>query len=330
MQKLNSSLDYLEKGLKIYKYDEEKFKFNKMLDEYKVKLNNFDDKLGKISYDFKNNKLVSKNVFESIKDYYKDNFDVELLKNKNSKKMDSIVEKYLEGILWVFEEYYNNFNISANRDTANKWFYPYSNSPLLTQIYYYLDKRNNFKNIYLNLQKYILDRKEFFNSLESLVYVSSKNVLKELVPKEYIKFLNNKNYFPDLDKISDEIWNSEISDQIYCSEPYLNKCNLIILKKLKFDDKQFLKDIRKIKLGTVDSERKGSSTGIDNRFIFNYKFEKISISQVRQKFLNTKKYKYHKDNYKDKGLLSDKIKYKFYKKKIKIKNKLIFLNNNLF
>ena len=59
MQKLNSSLDYLEKGLKIYKYDEEKFKFNKMLDEYKVKLNNF-DKLGKISFSFKNNKLIKK------------------------------------------------------------------------------------------------------------------------------------------------------------------------------------------------------------------------------------------------------------------------------
>ena len=41
----------------------------------------------------------------------------------------------------------------------------------------------------------------FFNSLESLVYIKFKKCFKRTSSKNYIKFLNNKNYFPDLDKI---------------------------------------------------------------------------------------------------------------------------------
>ena len=85
-----------------------------MIDNYYNKLN-------------KHNKIKLGNPLNfnnSVEEYYKFYF--------NNKSKDIIIKEYLEGLYWINEYYFND-------RIANKWFYKNFKSPLLVDIYNFLD-----------------------------------------------------------------------------------------------------------------------------------------------------------------------------------------------
>jgi 5'-3' exonuclease len=300
MNKLNESYD---NNFELYDYDKEIFKVNYMLDEYKEIFNNKNIKLGKLNID--NNFNITKESYKLSSKKYYDNFF-------NDKK-NNIVESYIEGLLWVFDYYYNQFDKKLLNDYSNIWYYKYEHAPLITDIYYYLqNNKNKLDNI--NLNKYFIKSDNFFKTLEHLMYVSPPSTLYELVPKYYHHFLKNNNYYPNMNQIINNIINKK-NDEIDCSGAlFFSKCNLKILSK-NININSFIKDIRKIKLKKNDDIVRN---GLDNEVVV-YKYSKIiKLNEVKRaknyyaEYIN--KYILHKKNYKETGLLSEKIIYKYYQK----------------
>lgn len=218
-------------------YQKELYKFDKMLDEYYVKFN-----AGPL--------LLSQ---DKIVPYYQKYFNVKLFgeKNKMTKEATKVMEEYLEGLLWVFNFYYND------RTYINTWCYAHERSPLLTHFIAYLDsiEREEFQRIYQELPKYHVKKlSTYFTPLEQLCFVSPlvENTLK-LLPKNYQEFITTnpfmKKYYINIKEVVNKLWNDKVSPDIDCKGiPYFNKC---ILKQLHRttteEDKEFLKEIRKVK-----------------------------------------------------------------------------------
>jgi hypothetical protein len=80
------------------------------------------------------------------------------------------------------------------------------------------------------------------NKLEHYIYVNSKSKLTSKstsVPERYLSIINSDDeIFPDLDIIVENLWNGTNTENIIdCRRvAYLNKCNLVGLKMIKFDD----------------------------------------------------------------------------------------------
>jgi 5'-3' exonuclease len=195
--------------LSVPKYDKELFQFENMLDQYVDKLNAYKLDLGYISVDHKTYHFKSEDILKGVKRYYKDFFDIDDI-DINNDKMKQLVQHYIDGLLWVFEYYFNNYNEDYHRKNANIWFYPYTHAPLLTQIYQLIKtKEKNYIDKTINrLTKFIIPRTSFFNCLEQLMYVNPNTVLKLLAPKEYHKVLTTE-YYPDLNKLVDDLWNNK-------------------------------------------------------------------------------------------------------------------------
>jgi hypothetical protein len=173
--------------------------------------------------------------------------------------MEKLIEDYIEGLIWVFDFYFNNFNIEENRLNADHWYYEHSHGPLLTQIYYFL-KNKSGNQTYLdglqkNLDKYKVKRDEFFNSLEHLMYVSPIPLVSEIVPDELKDFAKNKQFYPDIDRIVNSIYSGKnIRDKkgrrlIDCrGKIFLTKCDILLEDWSWEKDKKFLKSIREVEL----------------------------------------------------------------------------------
>jgi len=217
-------------------YQKELYKFEKMLDEYYVKFNAGPLRLSK----------------DKIVPYYQKYFDVKLYDDKNhlTHGANKVMEEYLEGLLWVFNSYYND------RTYVNIWYYPHERTPLLSDFVSYIDSidRDHFQKIYQSLPKYYVKKlSTYFNPLEQLCAVSplTENTLK-LLPENYQNYLTTdphmKKYFLNIKEIVDKLWNEKVSPDIDCRGiPYFNKC---ILKQLHRTttkgDQDFLKELRKI------------------------------------------------------------------------------------
>lgn len=227
-------------------YNKELLKFNNMLDEYNIKFNSTFLDLS----------------FKNINNYYREYFDIELNKsNKLSIEANNVMYDYIEGLLWVFNYYFNDTSYIST------WYYRHERSPLLQHISQYLDSIDItlFVTIFDNLESYkVKSLKKYFNPLEQLIYVSpmTNNVIS-LLPSSYKKFLLLKNdqflnnFFIDTELIVDKLWKSDKSTIIDCkSIPYLNKCFLKPLVKYNnSDDQIFLKIIRNIKKSKISIKR---------------------------------------------------------------------------
>jgi 5'-3' exonuclease len=309
-KKYTSRLDYLGNNVKLLDFDKEITQFENMLDEYNNKLNNNELILGKIWIDKKNYNLEYNNIFDDINKYYKHFFNIKIEKGINNTNTNKMVEKYMEGIMWVFNYYYNYFNINENREYAHTWHYRYAKAPLLKQIYYYLKKNNNLDFINKNItKKYIVERHNFFDCLEHFLYTSPPKNIKTLAPKEYINLTKNKKFYIDMDRIIDNIWKNKSNNEIDCTgEIFLSKCHFTKVIKLNINDLNFIKEIRKIKLDEEKSVLKGSRYGI-NKILEHEYFKTTSLDNIKN---NNNKYK---KKYIDNKNMNDKIKYKYFKYK---------------
>ena len=214
--KLEKSLDNLDESLKITKYDEEIFKLDNMLDEYTKKLNAQPLDLAYVSVDTKSYMWKAEPINKSVEKYYKNIFGV------NMTNVDVICEQYIEGLVWVLDYYYNK------NDDANIWFYKYTNSPLLTQIYDFMIKQNDdyLINVQDNLDKYKIDINKFFKKEEHLIYVSPISAYPQIVPDKY-KNTIKKIKFIDVNQIINDIMSKDVSTEIDCRGiNFLNSCHV--------------------------------------------------------------------------------------------------------
>lgn len=245
-ERLEKTLDAIDPRLKITKYDEEIFKLDNMLDEYNKKLNAQNLNLGFVTVDPKSYVWKTESIEEGIKRYYYDFFGITDIKMTNP-KMKKIVNEYIEGLIWVFDYYYN---IKGNKSTI--WFYKYTHAPLLTQIYFYLKDQDDeyILGLQKGLKKYEVDEKDYFKPSEHLMYVSAITEYPEIIPKEYQGKIKKIKTI-DINRIVDEVWRKESSDEIDCRGVlFLNKCHINeihpdndILESYE-DDKKFLKLLR--------------------------------------------------------------------------------------
>jgi hypothetical protein len=225
-----------------------------MLDEYRIKFNAGPLDLTK----------------DKIPKYYDEYFGVEHIydpkdKLKLSPESNYVIHEYLEGLIWVFDYYFND------KSYVNTWSYRHERAPLLKHISLFLDSIDTeyVQNIHTNLKKYQVDTLDtFFNPIEQLIYVSplTEDMLK-ILPPNYKFFLESKTldpilltYFVDVKKIVTKVWSETKSNEFDCrGMPYFNKCLVTHLSRpSSADDKLFLKALRKVK-GTDISEKRSKN-----------------------------------------------------------------------
>ena len=221
------------------KYEIEKYQFNNMLDTFYEKLNNKDNiNLG----EFYNNKNISNKIFiESKKKFY----------DKYFKDLKLATKNYIMGLIWIVDYYFNDI-------TYNIWYYPFEKSPLLSDIYNGLTNLNNFDNLRNELKiKYI--SKYNLSPLEQLLYIIPfdkdlkliDNIFYSYPFKDKIKQIINKliddDKYPNIKKISHDIYTSDKNNLIDCTGVnFMSKCILKIVHNTnKINIDEFITFVRK-------------------------------------------------------------------------------------
>jgi hypothetical protein len=235
-QKLEKSLDKLDPKEPLTEYDKEIYKFNQMLDNYQVKLNAYPSDVGKISlntrdYQWKNNKIT-----DEVAKYY-NQMHIKSINIKDP-KMEAFVYSYLEGLMWVFNQYFNSYH-DNELVFSDTWYFPYDHAPLLTQIYQYLQDKgtdpNYLEAVSKGLKKYKISRSNFFTPIEQLLYVTPPYKNLDYVPEEYQSFFRTKLY-SQMDKLV-----------INCKGVrFIGDCHIHGIE-FKISDNDFIYEVRKIK-----------------------------------------------------------------------------------
>jgi 5'-3' exonuclease len=241
----NNLHNLLKHGKKVTKYDKELYRLEHMLDEYQNKLNAYELELGQISIDIKSLNWKTEKIEKSVHNYYKKFFGIKTV-DINNKHMNKLLNEYILGLVWVFEHYYNNFD---PKKYTSVWAYPYQRAPLLTQIYYYLrenkDNKNLLETMSDKIEKSYIDQSKYFNSLEHLLYVSPKNALLKILPKDKHSILDNDKYFVDTNNISTKIYKHDKNNVIDCRGIiFLNKCQLNETVLPYINDDKFIDIVR--------------------------------------------------------------------------------------
>jgi 5'-3' exonuclease len=159
-----------------YKYINKKY-FNKPScnSPLEIKLNKFE------FYPLFNKTYIGyNNIFDWKIEYYNHYF-------KNIKDKNKIVEQYLIGIQWILDYYLNGKSV-------NNWYYPYLNSPLIEDIYNYLNNNKNQLPLYEekckieitpNIQLLLVLPKSSHNLLPTSLQNVYYSELKYLYPTEF-------------------------------------------------------------------------------------------------------------------------------------------------
>jgi len=246
-ERLEKTLDKIDPKLKITKYDEEIFKLDNMLDEYIDKLNATSLNIGFVTIDPKSLVWKTEKIEKGVKRYYYDFFGINDI-SMNNPEMKKIINEYLEGLMWVYHYY---FDVSGS-EKPSIWYYKYTHAPLLTQIHLFLKDQppNYLYKLLKGINKYEVDPKDYFKPKEHLMYTSPVLSYPNIIPEEYKDKLDQLHLI-DMNKIIDEIWTSESSDEIDCRGVlFLNKCHVNEIHTNKDiidsynDNKKFLSILR--------------------------------------------------------------------------------------
>lgn len=210
----------------------ELYRFEHMLDEYYHKLNA---------------QPLTINV-DHLEDYYAKYFGCTNYKvnGKLTKEVKSAVLDYIEGLLWVFDYYYDNKNHLSN------WYYHHERAPLIRDIYQVLllMKEESLESMRDELKKYVItDLNKFFNPVEQLMYVTPHlDHTMKIFPEEYHEILKKINMGIDPKKIAEDLINNPKSKYIDCANAnYLSKCILEgASRKSREEDEEFLRKIREV------------------------------------------------------------------------------------
>jgi 5'-3' exonuclease len=240
MQNLTKSLHYLDASLPVTAYDKEIYKFENMLDEYTQKLNAHSLNLGYVSVHPKSYIWKTEKIDRGVRRYYAEFFDINDI-NVTGKDMRELLDSYIEGLVWVFDYYYNK----PTKNKADTWFYKYTHAPLLTQLYMHLKTQgdNYIMSMLDNIKQYKVPEEEFFKTLEHFMYVMP--IIPKFIPKEYREVKEDLN----IDKIVDDILEGNNNKIIDCRGAiFLTKCNLNIKESSWKEDKEFINKLRQVKL----------------------------------------------------------------------------------
>jgi len=233
-------------------YEKEKYQFEHMLDEYYVKLNAQPLDLSA----------------EKVPVYYKTYFHIKPVDPKGNLTAEGLelCQQYLEGILWVFNYYFNDASYIST------WYYPHERTPLLRHLSLYLDQldRAGFKVLGSGLEEYqVSELENYFNPVEQFLYVcpmTEDNIAS--LPEEFQDAFESdelppflRTFYTNVDVLVDTLWGEKVSREIDCrSIPYFNKCSIKgIYRPTASDDAQFLEAVREIPQGRNYQLRAASS-----------------------------------------------------------------------
>jgi 5'-3' exonuclease len=213
--------------MKVTEYDINSYMLDRKMGLYEKKLKIDTHEIGKTNLKLIDSKykLVGKKIPNNLDDIY-------LGKNK-----DKIIKKYVKGLFWVFNFYFNKNNKSENRKYIPIWFYKGHVAPSLGGIYKFMKKnKDNLNKYFKNVidDKNLVEIKDYMNEIEHYLYVMPLEVQKE-VPSKYDEIRKNKVLFPNLDEIVDDIWNDVEPKRIDCTYAlFTNKCQLTTVQNVKF------------------------------------------------------------------------------------------------
>lgn len=263
------------------KYDKEYYIFSNMLDHYSLILKN--KPLNLVN--------MTDNPKKTLSNFYKKFFNIDeynFIENKYSikkgvqtNKLENCIKRYIEGLMWTFNYYYNETNNVSN------WFYDGERAPILRDIYIYLyNNPSSLEQAYNDLKIYDIDSlKNYFSTIEQLMYITPRiEENKELIPKKYLSFFNTDNYYVNINDII-----KNLGKEVDCTGArYLNKCLIKSLKNYDMEyDKQFIKKLRLINLSrNINKYNKVKKKYIETgklKFKKKYKLIKYKINNLRLK-----------------------------------------------
>jgi 5'-3' exonuclease len=167
-------------------------------------------------------------------DYYKKFFGIDQYKFTNNihqinksmqnDKLKHAIQKYIGGLLWTFNYYYNETN------NVSYWCYDEEKAPILRDIYIYIyNNPNCLREIYNSLKIFdVTDIDNYFNPLEQLLYVTPNIPYNySLIPDKYLNFFKTNEYYLDLNILVENL-----KDNIVCiGSRFLGKFDKRFLSK---------------------------------------------------------------------------------------------------
>lgn len=211
--------------------------------------------LGKIEINYINKKYVISysNYYKNILQYYTNNFNIigqlsdetYFFPDKNQlDKLYHVIDKYLQGIIWIFDHYFNKNNFQYNGENISTWFYPYYKTPLLKDIINRLSSfttPNEYINHMKNLEKYneqlIIKKENYINFDEQFMYINPAEIILQKFPekKEFIELYPNI-FVKMTPIINNMFFNDKYNNKFDCNNAsYLNKCTLPFIENISFD-----------------------------------------------------------------------------------------------
>lgn len=226
--KLNGLIDVFDKSFVITDYDKEVFQLDYMLDEYYFKLSAYPLEVGIVWMN--GHQIKFGDINSEISKHYQKYFHLpsNSIVDRESSNFKSIMDKYLEGLVWVFDYYFNN----EKTTNVDVWYYSYSHSPLLQDIFQYLRKQNKdyIGNKKSEFKKYQVSFENFFNPVEHMMYTSPVNIYRDIVPKEYKDLVDNMDFYKSVSNVLSRFRKEKVSSDIICTGVhFLNKCHVTIL-----------------------------------------------------------------------------------------------------
>jgi 5'-3' exonuclease len=177
-------------------------------------------KIGKFGQILNNDRNIVNIKLDILKTGYK----IRTLYNESERiDTDDMITKYLEGIYWVFDYYFNKNNKEYNCNNLSTWFYKYKKAPLLLNIVKYM---NNNKTILDDIEKSLNNKYIAFESknveLRQVTFRNlqkSKGYTREELKTIIIRIIERENMRLEY-KYFDECYNSITND--YNLDEYLD------------------------------------------------------------------------------------------------------------